>query len=165
MLLKIEPIKKIHNRKSFNCGQQSLNDYIEKIARQHSDKGLSKTFVLIDEQQPDEIMAYFTLVVCEIKPPQNDKQFSRYPHYLPVIKLARLAVDVHYQKNGYAKLLLGNVIHKAIIISEQVGIVGVVIDAKNQTIAEMYKKYGFIVLGGEELKLFMPISLCKQLEN
>ena len=79
--------------------------------------------------------------------------------------MARLAVDVHFQKKGYAKLLLSNVIHKAVIIAEQVGIVGIVIDAKNQTVAAMYKKYGFIVLGDEELNLFMPISLCKTLNN
>ncbi len=165
MILKIEAINKSHNRKSFDCGQQVLNAYIAKIARQHNEKGLSKTFVLIDEQQPDDIIAYFTLVVCEIQPPQNDKQFKPYPHLLPVLTLARLAVDVHFQKKGYAKLLLGNVIHKALIIAEQVGIIGIVIDAKNQAVAAMYQKYDFIVLGDEELNLFMPISLCKQLDD
>ncbi|MCU7837306.1 MAG: GNAT family N-acetyltransferase [gamma proteobacterium symbiont of Taylorina sp.] len=93
-----------------------------------------------------------------------DKKYNRYPHLLPVLKLARLAVDKKLQRQGYAKLLLANVIHKAIIISEQVGITGITLDAKDTSAAAMYKKYGFISLGDKGLNLFLPINLCRMLK-
>ncbi len=163
--VKIVAIKKSHLRSLFDCGQQELNLYLSKTARQHNDKGISKTFVLINEQQPNHIFAYYTLLVCELKPPHMDKKYSRYPHLLPVLKLARLAVDKKFQQQGYAKLLMANVIHKAIIISDQVGIIGITLDAKDAFVAQMYKKYGFISLGDKGLNLFMPISLCRTLSH
>ncbi len=164
MTLKIKRINKQHNRKVFDCGQADLNAYITTTARQHSDKGLSKTFVLIDDEQPDNILGYYTLAVCEIQPPHHEKKFKNYPYQLPALKLARLAVDINHQKKGYARLLLSNVIHKAMLIEQQVGIIGIIINAKNQTVVQMYKKYGFILLN-KSLNLFMPIELCKKLKN
>ena len=51
--LTIEPLSKAHNRKAFDCGNKALNHFLQKIARQHMEKGLSKTFVLIDKEHPD----------------------------------------------------------------------------------------------------------------
>jgi len=161
--VKIEEIKKSHKRNLFDCGIKELNLYLSKTARQHHEKGISKTFVLIDELIQNEIIAYFTLLVCEVKPVSSVKTFKNYPHLLPVLKLARFAVDLNFQKKGYAKLLIANVIHKAILISQQVGIIGITIDAKNEDVALVYRKYGFISLG-DELILFMPISVCLQLK-
>ena len=63
--LQIETLSKVHNRNGFDCGNKALNLFLQKIARQHIDKGLSKTFVLIKTNQSTEIIAYMTLVACE----------------------------------------------------------------------------------------------------
>ncbi len=63
--LKIEALTKAHDRNAFDCGDQTLNHFLHKMARQHIDKGLSKTFVLIDTANRTKIIAFSTLVVCE----------------------------------------------------------------------------------------------------
>lgn len=47
-MLKIEPVSRSHNRKSFDCGAPELNNYLSNTARQHSEKGISRSFVLVD---------------------------------------------------------------------------------------------------------------------
>ena len=63
--LSIETLSKAHDRNAFDCGNKALNHFLQKIARQHDEKGLSKTFVLIDTEQPTVIIAYMSLVVCK----------------------------------------------------------------------------------------------------
>jgi hypothetical protein len=90
--LKIEILSKIHKRTEFDCGDTELNYYLHKIARQHITKGISKTFVLIDTANSTKIIAYMSLVVCEIYAndiPHNWKK--KYPQKIPAAKLARLA--------------------------------------------------------------------------
>ena len=65
-ILTIETVSKTHHRSAFDCGDELLNHFLQKIARQVNDKGVSKTFVLVDQQQPEEIIAFMTLVVCEV---------------------------------------------------------------------------------------------------
>ncbi len=43
-----------HDRQGFDCGRQELNDWLQQLARQHQDKGLSKTFVAICEDEPPQ---------------------------------------------------------------------------------------------------------------
>ena len=106
--LTIETLSKAHNRNAFDCGNQALNHFLQKIARQHSEKGLSKTFVLIDAEQPTDIIAYMSLVVCEVLAEDIPHQWkNKYPKRIPAAKLAKLAVAHHQQRHpdGGANLL------------------------------------------------------------
>jgi hypothetical protein len=51
-MLKIEVLTRQHQRSEFDCGVIALNDYLAKTAFQHGQKGLSKTFVAVDESSP-----------------------------------------------------------------------------------------------------------------
>ena len=66
-MLKIEELSQKHDRTQFDCGVQELNRYLKNIARQHLVKGISRTFVLIEEKQPEIILGYFTLAFCEVQ--------------------------------------------------------------------------------------------------
>jgi len=66
MPLRIEPINRSHNRRSFDCGSADLNQYLQNTARQQSEKGISRTFVIVDSDRPLEILGFFTLAACEI---------------------------------------------------------------------------------------------------
>jgi len=49
MALKIEPVTRNHNRTAFDCGNYDLNQYLRNIARQHIEKGISRTFILVED--------------------------------------------------------------------------------------------------------------------
>jgi len=66
MALKIETLTREHNRDAFDCGNHELNRYLRNTARQHIDKGISRTFVLVEKSNPTEILGFFTLASCEI---------------------------------------------------------------------------------------------------
>ena len=48
--MQVLPLTGSHDRQGFDCGRQELNDWLRQVARQHQDKGLSKTFVAIREE-------------------------------------------------------------------------------------------------------------------
>ena len=60
-MLKIEPLGQHHGRDSFDCGQPDLEDYLRRIARQHADKGVARTFVLMDDADPRAVLGFIPL--------------------------------------------------------------------------------------------------------
>ena len=61
-MLKVELLDATHGRSGFDCGVEPLNRYLQQIARQHIAKGISKSFVLVDEHAngPKPILGFFT---------------------------------------------------------------------------------------------------------
>ena len=164
MSLKIEVLSKKHYRSEFNCGNEDLNYFLKNIARQHIRKGISKTFVLVNRNSSSKIIAYMTLVVCEIlttKIPHDWKK--KYPQIIPAARLARLAVSLEQQRQGYGELLITDAIQKTLKVSEQMGITGLFVDAKHEEAKTYYEQFGFISLPEQLNNLFLPISTCKVL--
>ena len=63
---KVELLDKHHNRNSFDCGNEALNQFLKQTARQHIQKGISRTFVLVNTEQPEIIMSFFTLTLADV---------------------------------------------------------------------------------------------------
>jgi len=157
--LNIEPLAKAHNRTGFDCGDQALNHFLQKIARQHMAKGLSKTFVLIDAEQPIVIIAYMSLVVCEVLADDIPHQWkNKYPNRIPAAKLAKLAVSVDQQRKGYGETLLIDAMQKTLNVSQTMGLSGLFVDAKHKQAKAYYQQFGFLSLPEQLDNLFMPLS-------
>lgn len=162
-MLKIECLGPGHDREGFDCGSAELNDYLKKTARQHLEKGLSKTFVLMNDGEPERILGFLTLAVCEVQaqtlPP---KLVRKYPQLVPAAKLARLAVAKDRQREGLGKLMMVHALQQAIRVSDSMGIIGFFVDAKNEDARRYYEQYGFMALPDNRLKLFLPLATLKQ---
>ena len=159
-MLKVELLNSHHERESFDCGIEALNSYLKNVAKQHIDKGISKTFVLIDDIQPKCILGYMTLLLCEIKANQLPLRYAKkYPSIAPAAKLGRLAISQNKQRQGLGSLLMLNAMERIIIISKNIGIIGFFVDAKNEAAKVFYQSYGFIALETNPLCLFLPFSV------
>ena len=157
--LTIETLTKAHNRNAFDCGDDALNHFLQKVARQHIEKGLSKTFVLIDTKFPVDIISYMSLVVCEVLADEIPHQWkNKYPQRIPAAKLARLAVTQEQQRKGYGQLMLINALQKTLNVSHAMGIAGLFVDAKHPQAQAYYQQFGFLALPEQLNNLFMPIS-------
>lgn len=162
-MLKIVPLDKSHNRKQFDCGNPALNSFLQRTARQHIAKGMSRTFVLINDENPKEILGFYTLSICEVETEHLPTAISKkYPDQVPAVKLARLAVSITHQHQRYGNYLIGSAVEKVILISENVGIIGLFVDAKDDHAKEYYEQFGFISLLGNPLLLFLPIQTLIQ---
>ncbi|SLM31183.1 GCN5-related N-acetyltransferase [Desulfamplus magnetovallimortis] len=158
-MLKIELLDKSHDRTQFDCGNLTLNIYLQKTARQHISKGMSRTFVLINDDNPRTILGFYTLSICEIETDYLPRKIAKqYPDQVPAVKLARLAVSMKKQNNGYGSYLIGSAVEKVILISEHVGIIGLFVDAKDDHVKKYYEQFGFISLQGNPLILFLPMQ-------
>jgi ribosomal protein S18 acetylase RimI-like enzyme len=162
-MLKIVPLTKNHDRAEFDCGNDDLNRYLLRTARQHLEKGMSKTFVLIDDNNPKKNLGYYTLAACEIHVEKLPRKYSKkYPSKVPAAKLARLAVSKIKQRQGCGTIMVVNAIERILLVSKNLGIIGFFVDAKNEEAKGYYEKFGFISLPDTPLELFLPIATLQQ---
>ena len=160
----IEPLDARHDRDAFDCGKPELNDYLRRIARQHQEKGVSRTFVRIDDANPHEIIGFYTLTVCEVETAETPAKFAkRLPRRIPGARLGRLAVDRRHQRAGHGEYLLLNALERIADAAQEIGITAVFVDAKGEEAREFYLAYGFQTLPGQRLQLFFPIQDVRKL--
>ncbi len=151
--------QELESRRSFDCGEPSLNDYLTNRMRQHDDKNIAKSFLYIIDEQ---IVGYYTLSpttidFSEIYPDITKK--NRFPkHPIPAILLAKLAIDIQHQGHGYSDLLMAEIITTAFVATKSIGGVGLVVDALHQKAAQYYEKYGFSASPVDPLKLFISLK-------
>ena len=163
MPLKIEPISRSHNRRDFDCGNLDLNQYLQNTARQQSEKGISRTFALVEDDNPAEILGFFSLTACEILVEKLPLRFSKkFPLRASAAKLARLAVARARQKQGFGTFMLLNAMERVLLIAEHMGVIGFFVDAKDEVAAGYYSHYGFIPLPDSPLELFLPIATIRK---
>ena len=158
-MLRTEPLGSQHDRESFDCGQPDLEDYLRRIARQHADKGVSRTFVLVDDAEPGTVLGFMTLALCEIIPSALPPKFAKkYAHRVYGVKLARLAISRSWQRQGHGALMMLHAMDRARSVADNAGIVGFFVDAKDTQAQAYYLRYGFIPLVHDPLRLFLPLA-------
>ena len=154
------PIAAHHDRKTFDCGDTDLNGYLQRYARQNHERGGAKCFVAIDPRSPDRILGFYTLSPASLhyaRAPEIVRTgLGRYE--VPVFRLGRLAVDLKTQGRGLGGKLLLAAGERALMVSEHVGGVALLIDAKNQRAGDWYRSYGAVPLADAELSLVLPLS-------
>ena len=161
-MLKIETLSRNHDRSGFDCGNDALNQYLRKTARQHLNKGMSRTFVLVDDDTPTEILGFFTLTSCEIFVEKLPRRYAKkYPSKAPAAKLARLAVAKNRQRQGMGTHMMINAIERVIKVSQNLGIIGFFVDAKDNEAKAYYEQFGFIPLSDNPLELFLPLATLR----
>jgi ribosomal protein S18 acetylase RimI-like enzyme len=162
----IVALSKEHNRTGFDCGVAELNAFLKSTARQHSDKGISRTFVLTDQNSP-AIMGFFTLTLCEVVAGKLPAAYAKkYPqHSLPAVRLARLAVSIKHQGKRYGELLLTEAVDRIALIAVQAGVIGLFVDAKGDSARTFYERYGFVTLPEQPFHLFLSIDTIRMLTS
>jgi GNAT superfamily N-acetyltransferase len=156
---------KKHYRTLFNCGDDSLDDYIKTRASQELKKRVSIPFVLTDS--PDcQVLGYYcmssySLAMVEIEA-STAKKLPRYP-LLPAILIGRLAVDSGHQGKLYGKRLLLDALKRSCDISRQVATVAVVVDAKGDDAVSFHRRYGFAQFQTDPLKLYILMEEIEKL--
>jgi GNAT superfamily N-acetyltransferase len=164
MSWQIVPLERSHPRSGFDCGEPSLNDFLQRYARQNDAKRISRTYVLLEEGS-SSIVGYYTLCSGSIAfatlPDDRRRQMPRYP--LPTAHIGRLAVDRRHQGRGLEAMLLADALKRIRQVSGQMGIYAVTVHALHKKAKSFYEAFGFIALKDDELHLFLPLGTIEKL--
>src|SRR5437773_9234352 len=102
----VEVLQSYHDRKSFDCGKPSLNEFLQRQARQNADRNVGVTHVVVREPGEAQILGYYTLVTrtidCAIIPESH--KLPRGP--IGVVLLGRLGADMTSQGQGIGRRML-----------------------------------------------------------
>jgi GNAT superfamily N-acetyltransferase len=140
--MEIRALRPSDDRAAFQSGDEDLDRFFRRYAGQNQFRHyLGVTYVAVDAGR---VLGFATVaprhVDIEELPERARKKLPRYP--LPVLGLARLAVDKSAQSTGLGAQLLRFVLKLAAKMADEVGCAGVVVDAKAGAI-DFYAKYGF----------------------
>lgn len=160
--------KKLHDRLTFNCGKPSLNQFIAQQASKHMKLGLSTTYVLPASGKNANglkpIISYYTLSMGQIY--RNSlPNVNKFPHYpIPVIVLARLAVEQKVQSRGYGDITLIRAIRHSAAISNTIPAYAMILDVKDEEAIRFYQRYpDFKSLTDNPRRLFLPIQVARKI--
>ena len=159
----IEEITRQHNRKTFNCGIEELNQFLQQHARQKTVKHISKTYVACRDSASTTIMGYHTLAGYSVMVPPAHKDYRTYPHPLGAVKLARLAVDRACQGQRLGERLLVDAIYRTVLVAHQISAIGLFVDPMTPEVIPFYQQYGFLPADPDEpsrFELWLPIATC-----
>ncbi len=150
--------KATHDRQQFDCGVESLNNYLKVMASQQSQKDNTRTFVLVEEQNAERIIGYYTLTMTPIDlSALPDKLQKKHHNASSGGLIARLAIDKRYAKQGCGEWLLIDALNRLLQASETVAFPVVIVDAKDGAIG-FYEKFGFTPFLDSTNKLFLTIA-------
>lgn len=166
MPIEIRALEVEDDRSDFRSGDVDLDRFFRKYAGQNQFRHhIGVTYVAVEKNL---LMGFATVSAAEIHidvlPEARRARLPRYP--LPVLRLARLAVDQRYAGRGLGSALLKTVFELARRMERDVGCVGVVVDAKPAAVT-FYERYGFepaeLLQGGlgdrpEPTLLFLPLG-------
>ena len=157
--MRVLPLAGNHDRQGFDCGCQELNDWLRQVARQHQDKGLSKTFVAVQDDEPDRICGYYALTLAELENRHLAEAWrKKLPRRIPGVRLGRLAVASGLQGKRLGELLLVDALTRARRIFVEAGGIGLFVDALDEQAAGFYRRFGFSSAPDNPLLLFLPVA-------
>lgn len=160
---RIEPLDPSHERDAFSCGVAALDDFVRTLVGQYEKRRLGRTYAAV---RPGErlVLGYYTLAASSVSfenaPPALARKLPRHP--IPVVLLARLAVDRAVKGQGLGEALLLDALRRSLEISRSLGIHGVEVQAIDEAARSFYEKYGFVALLDARRHLFLPVATIQK---
>ena len=167
----VELDKGHHDRESFDCGEDELNQFIKTQAAKHMHAGISRTMVLPAltplPNQKLPICAFYSIApssICrETLPQSRAKKLPKYP--VPVFLLAQLAVHRGFHGKGLGKVCLINALRYLWEINSHMRAYAIVVDCITDDAEKFYTKYGFEYLCeiNGRTRMFIPMKTVESL--
>jgi GNAT superfamily N-acetyltransferase len=142
-----------HDPSDFDCGYEELNSFIRIYALAGQRASISQTYVALSG---NVIVGYHTLVVGDViyedAPERLAKGIPRYP--IPVLLLARLAVDRRWHAKGLGAALVADAVRRTLQVADIAGVRAMLVHAKDDAARNFYIHLGFELFPGEPLVLY-----------
>ena len=127
---RVEKLRRDHAVEGFDCGREELNRYFSRYAWQNQQAGAAQTYVGV---VGEVIVGYYTLAVGQVTledaPERLKKGLAKHP--VPIMLLARLAIDHRWQGQGVGKALLRDAMQRTLQAADIAGIRAFAVHAKD----------------------------------
>jgi GNAT superfamily N-acetyltransferase len=155
--LRIEKLHRTHAVEHFTCGQPELDRFLTRHALQAQQANSSQTYVAVGDS---EIVGFYTIVAGEAQhaeaPERIVKGMPRHP--IPLLVLARLAVDIKAQGHGVGSGLLLDALGRTLQVADIIGVRALAVHAKDDQAIAFYQHFGFTPSPTDPRHLFMIIK-------
>ena len=152
-----QPLDASHRLEEFDCGKLVRTDWLLRHARQAQGGGSARTFVSCDGER---VAGYYSLTVGQIDtleaPERVRRGMGQYP--IPLVILARLAVDLDYQGRGLGFSLLQDANHRTLVVAEQAGIRALLTHPLDAEAEAFYRRFGFEPTPENERQLILLLK-------
>jgi GNAT superfamily N-acetyltransferase len=152
-------LRAFHETQGFDSGSTQIDNYIRHYALVNQEANIAQTWIL----QPKGrliVVGYYTLVTAEIArsdvAPVIPESFPGYP--IPCVRIAKLGVDIKYQRQGLGGLLVAHALRECKQVSLSAGCYAVVVDAIDAGVVGFYTRCGFIPIPNNPLMLLYPTA-------
>jgi GNAT superfamily N-acetyltransferase len=154
-----EPLGPDHVLEGFECGRASLNTWLVKHARQAAAAGSARTYVVIDAEH-GRVMGYHALAAAGVeRRAATSRVIGGMPRYpIPVVLLARLAVDVLVAGRGIGAWLLRDAMTRTLAASETIGVRAMLVHALDDDARAFYLRHGLESSPTDPLHLMILIK-------
>jgi GNAT superfamily N-acetyltransferase len=153
----VEKLRPDHRIDEFDCGREVLNRYLQRYAWQNQQSGAGQTYIGL---LGDAVIGYYTLAVGQVSPegaPERlVKGLARHP--VPIMLLARLAVDRRWHGQGVGKALLKDAMQRTLRAADIAGIRAFAVHAKGEDARRFYEKFDFIPSPTDPMHLFVLLK-------
>jgi GNAT superfamily N-acetyltransferase len=148
-LLAPEPLSPDHQVNSFACGESVLDEWLKRRAL--------STFVVATTEQ--EVMGYYALAAGAVAHQDVTRSIRQnMPDPVPVMVLARLAIDVRAQGMKLGAALLQDALHRCVLVSQNTGVRAMLVHALNDRARQFYEHYGFKVSPVHPMTLMLRLN-------
>jgi GNAT superfamily N-acetyltransferase len=146
-----------HDRSAFECGVPPLDEYLKRYALQNQKKRAARTYVAT---RGNRVVGYYSLAYGSVELENATESvragLPKYP--IPVMLLARLAVDISERGKGLGAALLKDAFLRTLQAAGIAGLRAMIVHAKDDAARKFYKKYGFEPSPIDPYHLFLKVS-------
>jgi len=139
-----EPLDKRHLLDAFESGEVALDEWLRKYARAAQASGSARIYVTTTDDKT--VAGYYALAAGQVRPVDATGRVGKRERILrpiPVVLLARLAVDKGHQGHGLGTSLLQDAVLRSLLAAEFIGARAMLIHAKHNAARAWYEQYGF----------------------
>lgn len=154
------------NVAAFDCGHPALNQFLQRFALVNQKANSAQTYVCC-ESGTGTVAGFYSLVVGSVEPSAAAsrvvKGLARHP--VPVMILARLAINRHHQSAGLGRALLKDALLRTVQAADIAGIRAVLVHAKDDAARNWYIHWGFEPSPTDPYHLFLLLKDLIKLVN
>lgn len=155
-----EPLSASHRLDDFDCGEAVLDDWLKRRGLANQSSGASRTFVVTD--QDGHVCGYYALAAGAVSHRLATSGARRnMPDPIPVMVMARLAVDCRAQGQHLGASLLQDAVNRALAVSQNAGVRALLVHAVHEKARQFYEHYGFQPSPMHPLTLMLRLSSVK----